>query len=130
MDLTMNDTEDTPLTLSSLKGKIVLLDFWASWCGPCREENPTVKKAYAKFKDKGFEIYAISLDVKKDAWLKAIEEDGLPWLHVSDLKNDTSAELYGVSGIPMNFLLDKDGIIIAKNLRGEALTKKLEEVFQ
>lgn len=132
-EISLNSTEDKPVSLSSLRGKIVLIDFWASWCGPCRQENPNVVRVYNRFKDKGFEIYSVSLDKDKNAWLKAIEKDGLTWSsHVSDLKywQSVAAQTYGVNGIPATFLLDKDGKVIAKNLRGEALEKKLEEVLK
>lgn len=132
-EITLNTTGDKPLSLSSLRGKVVLIDFWASWCGPCRQENPNVVKAYNRFKDKGFEIFSVSLDKDKTAWVKAIEKDGLLWpSHVSDLKywQSAAAQTYGVNGIPATFLLDKDGKIIGKNLRGEALEKKLEEVLK
>ena len=119
------------IALSSLKGKIVLLDFWASWCKPCRIENPNVVKLYQKYSKKGFEILGVSLDETQDAWVKAIQQDGLTWKHCSDLKGWKSgiALKYNVNAIPATFLLDKEGKIIAKNLRGEALANKLKEVF-
>ncbi|MEO8766253.1 MAG: TlpA disulfide reductase family protein [Ginsengibacter sp.] len=124
-------TQPTPggalISLSSLRGKYVLLDFWASWCGPCRRENPYIVEAYNRFKDKGFTIFGVSYDSKKDKWKKAIEDDKLTWDQVSDLqgwKNATSDQ-YGIKAIPSNLLLDKDGKIIAKNLFGRQLTDKL-----
>jgi thiol-disulfide isomerase/thioredoxin len=120
------------LALSSLKGKVVLLDFWASWCGPCRKENPNVVALYNKYKSKGFDIFSVSLDQDKNRWLQAIEKDNLSWAsHVSDLKGWASepAKLYSVTGIPMTLLLDKEGNIIARNLRGEQLTMKLKELL-
>ena len=129
----MNDTEGNPVTLSSLYGKgYLLVDFWASWCGPCRGENPNVVAAYNKYHAKGFEILGVSYDDNKDKWLKAIEEDKLPWIHVSDLKGwgNMTAKLYSISGIPANVLLDKEGKIIAKNLRGAALEEKLAELLK
>lgn len=118
-------------TLSSLKGKLVMLDFWASWCGPCRKENPNVVRIYQKFKDKGFEILGISLDEKKEAWLNAIEKDGLIWKHVSDLGfwNNQVAVKYGVKFIPQTFMVDPSGKIIAKDLRGPALEQFLEKYY-
>ncbi|MFM8834591.1 MAG: peroxiredoxin family protein [Cytophagales bacterium] len=117
--------------LSSLRGKYVLIDFWAKWCGPCRRENPNVVKAYKRFKDKGFEVFGVSLDRSKEDWLKAIAEDGLTWTHVSDLKyfESQAAKDYNINAIPFSILLDKSGKIIAKNLRGAALDRKLEEVL-
>ena len=132
-EITLNSPEGTPVSLSSLRGKYVLLDFWASWCGPCRQENPNVVRVYNKFKDKGFTVYSVSLDKEKTNWLKAIEKDGLAWpTHVSDLKywQSIAAQTYGVNGIPATFLLDKEGRVIAKNLRGEALEQKLAEVLK
>ena len=119
------------IALSSFKGKYVLLDFWASWCRPCRVENPILVKNYKKYSQKGFEIFQVSLDKKKEAWINAIEKDQLTWIHVSDLQywNSAPAKQYGVQGIPANFLLDRNGRIIAKNLRGDALEAKLSEIF-
>lgn len=130
-DFTMNDPEGNPVTLSGLRGKVVLVDFWASWCGPCRRENPNVVKAYNQFKDKGFDILGVSLDKDATSWKGAIEEDNLTWTHVSDLQywNNAASKKYGIMSIPSNVLVDKNGIIIARNLTGEELTKKLEEVL-
>jgi len=131
-DFTMNDTEGKPFTMSSLKGKYVLIDFWASWCGPCRGENPNVVSAYNKFKDKNFTILGVSLDDNKEAWLKAIKTDGLLWKQVSDLKKweNATISLYGYDAIPYNVLLDPQGKIIASNLREAALHNKLAEVLK
>jgi len=128
---TMNTPDGNPLSLESLRGKVLLIDFWASWCGPCRRENPRVVEAYQKYHDKGFDVLGVSLDKTKDRWLAAIEKDGLLWHHVSDLKGwqNAAARLYGVRSIPHTVLLDKDGKIITRGLRGEALITKLEEIF-
>ncbi len=130
-DFTLNSPEGQQVSLSSLRGKYVLLDFWASWCGPCRMENPNVVKMYAKYKDKGFAIYGVSLDKDMNAWTAAIKKDGLTWTHGSDLKYWSSAvaQLYGVNAIPATYLLDKDGKVIAKNLRGPSLENKLAELL-
>lgn len=121
--------EGKNVKLSSLKGKLVLIDFWASWCGPCRRENPNVVKVYNQYKDKGFEIYGVSLDKDRNAWLKAIEQDGLTWLHVFD-QQSAAAQTYQVSAIPQTYLIDKEGNILAKNLRGKALENKVAEVLK
>ncbi|MCB2194249.1 MAG: AhpC/TSA family protein [Bacteroidetes bacterium] len=119
------------IKLSSFRGKYVLLDFWASWCRPCRVENPHLVKAYDKYKDKGFEIFQVSLDKKRESWVEAIAKDQLHWPQVSDLKywHSEPAKVYKVQAIPANFLLDKNGRIVAKNLRGDALDAKLSEIF-
>jgi peroxiredoxin len=132
-DFTENDTEGNPVKFSDYLGKgYVLLDFWAAWCGPCRRENPNVVAVYNKYKDKGFDIFSVSLDKTKEAWLKGIEEDKLTWTHVSDISfwESKVAKQYGVRAIPANYLIDKDGIIIAKNLRGKELDKVLSEVLK
>jgi peroxiredoxin len=132
-NFTLNDMNGKPVKLSDFRGKYVLLDFWASWCAPCRRENPNLLKAYSQYKDKGFTILGVALDKEADRekWLKAIEADGLTWPQVSDLKYWQSdvAKLYDVKAIPMNFLIDREGKIVAKYLRGDVLNQKLEEVL-
>lgn len=130
-EIALTDTSGKIITLSSLKGKYVLIDFWASWCGPCRKEMPNVKRLYEKYKNKNFEILGVSLDRDRSTWIKAIKEDGLPWLHISDLKfwECEAARDYNVQAIPYTVLVDKEGKIIAKELRGKELENKLEEVI-
>jgi len=138
-DITMNGIDGKPIKLSSLRGKIVLIDFWASWCGPCRRENPNVVATYKKYKDtkfksgKGFTVYGVSLDNNKDRWKDAIKKDGLTWpYHVSDLKgwSNAAAAKYNVHSIPSSFLIDGDGIIIARSPRGPALGKALAKIVK
>jgi thiol-disulfide isomerase/thioredoxin len=128
---TMNDMNNKPVSLSDFKGKYVLVDFWASWCGPCRMENPNVVKAYQKYKDKNFTILGVSLDKDKDKWVEAILADGLNWMHVSDLQfwNSQAVKVFHFDGIPYNVLIDPNGKIIAESLRGDALEAKLKELL-
>ena len=131
-ELSLPDTTGKIVKLSSMRGKYVLVDFWAKWCGPCRGENPNVVRVYNKYKDKGFTVYGVSLDRNKEDWLKAIHEDNLTWTHVSDLKfwQSEAAKIYSINAIPFSVLLDPNGVIIAKNLRDLALEAKLAEIFK
>jgi peroxiredoxin len=131
-DINLPTPEGKMISLSSLKGKYVLLDFWASWCGPCRAENPNVVAAYNKYKDKKFVILSVSLDSKKDAWLAAIKKDNLTWTHVSDLKGweSAAARVYDIESIPSNFLIDPSGKIIDRDLRGDALEERLSSILK
>lgn len=130
-EIALPNPEGNVVALSSMKGKYVLVDFWAKWCGPCRQENPNVVRAYQKYKDKGFTVFGVSLDRNKADWLQAIKDDNLTWTHVSDLKywQSEAAKTYNITGIPFSLLLDPNGVIIAKNLRGAALDRKLAEIF-
>ena len=134
LDFTQETPEGDLLSLSELvgKSKLLLVDFWASWCGPCRAENPNVVEVYNKYHEKGFDVLGVSLDMQKDSWIKAIQDDGLIWHNISDLKywNNEAAKSYGISSIPSNLLLDENGIIIAKNLRGEDLRNKVEDILK
>lgn len=133
-DFTQNDPQGKPVKLSNFRGKYVLVDFWASWCIPCRQENPNVVKAYAQFKNKNFEVLGVSLDNPgaRTAWLNAVEKDNLTWTQVSDLQGwkNQVALLYGVESIPQNYLIDPKGVIVAKNLRGEELIRTLTNILK
>ena len=132
-DFTMNNVDGNPVALSSKIGtKLLLIDFWAGWCGPCRRENPNVVKVYNEFHKKGFDVFGVSLDKTKEEWVKAIADDKLAWAHVSDLQywSNAAAKIYAVNSIPANFLLDETGTIIGKNLRGEDLYNKVKEVLE
>lgn len=130
-EIIVSDPEGKQIALSSLRGKVVLIDFWASWCGPCRKENPNVVKVYEKYKNKGFEIFGVSLDKEKAAWVQAIAADKLSWKHGSELAfwNSSFVKTYNIDGIPKTVLVDKNGIILAKDLRGAQLEQKLAELF-
>lgn len=138
-EIELENPQRNTIKLSSLRGKMVLVDFWAAWCGPCRRENPNLVRAYEKYNRaqlknaSGFEIYSISLDRNKDTWVKAIKDDELNWeYHVSDLKfwNSEAAKTYGINSIPFNLLLDANGVIVAKNLRGIILDKTMDEYVE
>lgn len=131
VDFEMANQNGTHSKLSDIDGKIVLLEFWASWCGPCRNENPNLVKTYKNYKPQGFEVFAVSIDQDKESWLGAIKKDSLNWQHVSELNGseNTAGLIYGVNGIPDNFLINKNGIIVGRNLKGEKLNKKLEELI-
>lgn len=131
-EIALPNPDGKVVALSSMRGRYVLVDFWAKWCGPCRQENPNVVRAYQKYKDKGFTVFGVSLDRNREDWLQAIKEDNLTWTHVSDLKywQSEAAKTYNITGIPFSVLLDPNGVIIGKNLRGAALEQKLEEIFR
>lgn len=130
-DFELPDPNGKMVKLSDLRGKYVLIDFWAAWCKPCRQENPNVVRLYNQYKDKGFEVFGVSLDRTKEDWVKAIADDQLTWTHVSDLKyfNSAAAELYKIEAIPATYMIDPDGKIIARDLRGPSLENKLAELF-
>lgn len=131
MDFSQTDAKNNLVKLSDFHGKIVLLEFWGSWCGPCRESNPELVKIYNEFKNRGFEILGVGAETSRDVWLKAIEKDKLTWTNITDLKGDknTVALMYGVSYYPTNFLIDKKGNIIARDLQGDKLRKMLKQIL-
>ena len=128
----LTDVEGQTIALEKYRGQYVVLDFWASWCGPCRGEMPNVVAAYNQYHDKGFEIVGLSFDKDKDAWVKAIKDWEMPWIHLSDLKywETVAAGVYSITGIPDNILIDPEGIIVARGLRGDSLQAKLAEIFK
>lgn len=131
-DIALNDPNGKERALSDLRGKVVLVDFWASWCGPCRRENPNVVRAYNEYKDRGFEVFSVSLDKTTEKWQRAIEQDGLIWPnHISDLKgwNSIVTDIYGISSIPHAILIDQQGTVVATHLRGSQLESALEKLL-